>query len=328
MLRRISDAVLINRLKLRHLQFLIQIDEERSISAVATKTDVSQPAATKLLREIEGILEIKIFERSRHKLEPTHEGQLVLAAARHILAEVRRLSEELTALQEGASGRVVIGALISASSTLLPFSISKLREQSPKVTASILETTEDVLFPELAIGNIDCVLGRLPAHNDPRFDTQELYRERFAIVARRDNPHLSDLANIGSWLPHVEWVLPPKQTQTRQVVEQTLMKQGLGMPRVVAESVAVTVNIRLVQESNAFTAIPYVMGKLYERNKLLALVPGAPELPDTPIGTVIARGRKLTPATRLFLNAVAEVARDMAQEAPGDRGTLDNLTLM
>ncbi|MBV6656846.1 MAG: LysR family transcriptional regulator [Devosiaceae bacterium] len=57
MLRRVSDVVLINRLKLRYLQFLIQIDEERSISAVAAMTDVSQPAATKLLREVEGILD-------------------------------------------------------------------------------------------------------------------------------------------------------------------------------------------------------------------------------------------------------------------------------
>ncbi|MBV6656845.1 MAG: hypothetical protein KI785_03660 [Devosiaceae bacterium] len=252
----------------------------------------------------------------------------MLAAARHILAEVRRLSEELNALQEGATGRVVIGSLISASSTLLPFALTRLRERSPNVTASIFETTEDILLPELAIGNIDCVLGRLPHNSDPRFATQELYRERFAVVARRDNPRLQDLPNIMNWLSDVEWVLPPRQTQTRQVVEQTLLNHGFGVPRVIAESTALTVNVRLVQESDAFTAIPYVMGKLYERNNWLSLVSSAPELPETRIGIVTARNRKLTPAAALFLDAVTDVAQSMSDVSPDAPTTLDNLTLM
>ena len=318
--QRLSEEALVNRLKARHLSFLVQIDEERSITTVATLAGVSQPAATKLLRDIEALLGLRLFERSRHKLEPTPAGELVLVAARRILSEVRRLGEELSALEGGAAGRVAIGSLISASSTLLPFSLGRLVERSPNVTATISETTEDVLLPALLVGEFDCVLGRLPRDVDPRVHLRALYRDRGGIVARPGHPLLGSRANFSAVLGDAAWVLPPPQTQTRREVEQTLIRSGFGSPRVMAESSSVMVNLRLVQSSDSLTAIPLTMARLHVKAGTLVQVEGGPDFPESDIGIVTCAGRPLTPAARLFVAAVDEVAAQLASgEVPEPR---------
>ena len=322
MTQRLSFVTLINRLKLRHLQFLVQVDEERNLTAVGTRTGISQPAATKLLRDIEALLGHQLFERSRHKLAPTEAGDLVLAAARRMLSEVRRLGEELHALKDGASGRVSIGSLISASSTLLPFSLGRLSRERPNVTASILEATEDILLPALLLGELDCVLGRLPEHADPRFEMRELYRERFVIVARAGHPIVQTGSDTTEALRAASWVLPPPLTNTRRGVEQTLIRSGLGAPRIVAESGSVMVNLRLVQASDSLTVIPLTMARLHAAAGTLVPVEAGPDFAETKIGIVTCADRVLTPAARLFVEAVEDVARQL------DAGTMPDAELV
>lgn len=316
MQRRFSDRTLINRLKLRHLAFLVLIDEERSISKAAGVSDISQPAATKLLREIEELVGARLFERTRHKVEPTAPGALVLAAARRILSEVRRLGEELSALGGGEAGRVAIGSLISASSTLVPLSLGRLAERCPQVTTSIMETTEDVLLPALLVGDLDLVLGRLPERLDPRLDMRTLYVERFCIVTRPGHPILAPDADLGAALGRASWVLPPPKTMTRVEVEQTLIRHGLGPPRVVAESSAVMVNLRLVQSSDSLSAMPMTLATVHARLGGLAMLRGGPVFPESRIGLIACAGRDQTPAARQFTAAVEEVAAELQAAAP------------
>ncbi|MCU4652756.1 LysR substrate-binding domain-containing protein [Roseibacterium sp. SDUM158016] len=307
----VSAAQLNNRLKLRYLAFLVSVDEERSISRAAERFAISQPAATKLLREIEDLVGARLFERSRYHVAPTASGQIALNTARRILSEVRQLGEELKALSGGETGRVKIGSLISASTTLLPLSLGRLAERFPRITASISETTEDVLLPALAVGDLDVVLGRLPARRDPKFRMRLLYREEFCIVARPDHPIFSSGGDLARRLSDQNWVLPPVTTMTRVETEQTLIAAGLGAPRVVAESSAVMVNLRLVQSADVLSAMPLTLARTYAAMGTLAMVEGGPEFPKSQIGIVTRAEADLTPAARHFIAAVEEVAAEL-----------------
>ncbi|MGB3556239.1 MAG: LysR family transcriptional regulator [Jannaschia sp.] len=308
-----TEQQVVNRLKLRYLRFLLCIDEERSISSAAAQVDISQPAATKLLREIEQIVGARLFERSRYRVEPTPAGELVLRASRRVLSEVRRLTEELNALSGGQSGRVAVGSLISASATLVPVAVARLARDFPEIMVHIAETTEDILLPSLKVGDLDMVLGRLPRHLDPDLAMRVLYEERFCIVARPGHPVHAPGADLRHEISTASWILPPSQTMTRQETEQTLAAQGYGTPRVVAESAAVHINLRALQAGDLLSAMPMNFARSYAAEGIVRIVAAGPEFPSNGIGVITRAGTTPTPAAARLLATLDQVAWTLHQ---------------
>jgi len=99
--RRIRET----RLKLHQIEFVVAIYERRSIAAAALALNISQPAATRMLKEIESILGVKLFERTRLGVTPTPYGDAMIRRARLILSETRLLHDEIAALANGVEGR-------------------------------------------------------------------------------------------------------------------------------------------------------------------------------------------------------------------------------
>lgn len=312
-----TEKQVVNRLKLRYLFFLRLVDEERSISSAAALMDISQPAATKLLREIEEIIGVRLFERSRYKVVPTAAGDLVLAASRRILSEMRRLTEELNALAGGQSGRVVVGSLISASATLVPMAVGQLATNFPDITVSIIETTEDVLLPALKVGDLDMVLGRLPRHVDPDLKMRVLYDEEFCIVSRPDHPVHGVDVDVRAEISRASWILPPNTTTTRRETEQTLVNQGYGRPHVVAESVAVHINLRALQAADLLSAMPLNFAKSYARDGIVKIVEAGPDFLSSQIGVITRVDTDLTPAAAQLLLVLDQVANNLDREVVG-----------
>lgn len=102
---------LISRLRLKHLALLLALDRQRSVSRVAAEMDLTQPAVTKALREIEEIFMVPLFVRSRRGLEPTGTGAAVLAHARLAMADTEALGRELAVIGAGLHGRLRIGVI-------------------------------------------------------------------------------------------------------------------------------------------------------------------------------------------------------------------------
>src|SRR5215213_5560381 len=83
------------RLKLHLLRALDAIDAQRSLLKASTALGVSQPALTKSLQEIEDIVGVRLFDRHARGVQPTEAGAVLVQSARRILAEMRRIDEEL-----------------------------------------------------------------------------------------------------------------------------------------------------------------------------------------------------------------------------------------
>jgi len=93
-----------SRLKLRHLRLIDAVAEARSLSAAAAKLHVTQPAASKGLREIEDILGTPLFVRGAKGLTLTMFGRSLIAHSKTIQSEIRHVTEELEAIDGGNSG--------------------------------------------------------------------------------------------------------------------------------------------------------------------------------------------------------------------------------
>src|SRR5687767_6908136 len=96
---------LVRHLRFRDLSYLVTLETSRSIHRAAALHGVSQPALSKTLRELEGVLGFAIFERSRRGVTPTRLGEIVIAQAMHMVTNLDALASRLDAERRG-HGRV------------------------------------------------------------------------------------------------------------------------------------------------------------------------------------------------------------------------------
>src|SRR4051794_37013599 len=101
------------RLNTRQLTLLVHLEEECRLSQAASAAGLTQSAASKLLRQLETALGVKLFERHARGVAATPYGEILLSHGRLALSELGLAYEEIAALKSGRAGRAVIGTVTS-----------------------------------------------------------------------------------------------------------------------------------------------------------------------------------------------------------------------
>src|SRR5437879_6332649 len=134
----ISSAKTIeNRLRMRQLTLIAALDELRSLRKVAEAMHMSQPAATKMLHEIEETLGVPLFERLPRGMRPTVFGESVVAYARMMRSDLDNLRKHLVALEAGGVGEVSVGSIMAPAPGLLTRAIVELKTRYPRLKLSV-----------------------------------------------------------------------------------------------------------------------------------------------------------------------------------------------
>jgi DNA-binding transcriptional LysR family regulator len=288
------------RLKLRHLVLVVAVAEHGSVLRAAEHLHLAQPAVTRSLREVEGILGVELFTRGPRGVTPTLFGDAFTEHARAVLAELRRAGERITGLADGEVGTVTIGTLLAGSNVLLPRAIAALKEERPGITVIVQEATFDAQVPRLLDGEIDLILGRLNPIDDLRGLRQiTLYGEPVRLVARRGHPARSrpDLG-LADLLDY-PWVLPLEQTALRSELEQVFRAAGLVLPGDLVECTSVLTVRTLVRDTDMIAALPELVGRT---DADIAPLPVPLETVRRQVGVTLPAHRAPTPSARIMLD--------------------------
>lgn len=114
------DQFLRSSLRVRHLHMLIALDEFRNLGKVAEFVNLTQPAVSKSLAELERTFGSKLFTRTQRGTTPTADGEVVIRLARTLLAEIDHAREELAATSRGTPSAVSIGVTGVTTPLLVP----------------------------------------------------------------------------------------------------------------------------------------------------------------------------------------------------------------
>ena len=300
------------RLKLRQLRLLVTVGEYGSIQHAARELQISQPAATKLIQDLEIDFEVKLFERTNRGVVPTAYGDALIRHGKLILAQVSNAAQELDDLTEGSTGRVVIGTLLAAAPNLLPGAIDTLLNERPNVAIEVVEGTNKALMPALFSGEIDMIVGRLPSYRHRgRLVQERLFDERILSVVGRQHP----LAGVKSvsfrQIKPFGWILPPLDTTLRRQVDQYFVSQGQYVPPVTLESVSYLTNRSLLQARDLVGLMPEHVVSCDVDGGSLVEVDWTVPFGKGPIGVSYRGPDTLSPAGAAFLNALRRTATAM-----------------
>jgi DNA-binding transcriptional LysR family regulator len=300
------------KFRLRHLELIAELYDCRSILKASRRLSLTQPTVTKALQDVESTLAVRLFERSNRGLEPTPYGEIFARHAKIVLAQLRHAAEELESLRAGYSGRVTVGTLLAASASILPDAIALLKKQRPGVAISVVVGTYDILMPSLLVGDLDMVLGRLPAEGRSRaLVYEEFYAEPICVVTRRGHPlarkrrlSLRDLANEA-------WLLPLPETALRRQIERAFVEAGAALPRNVIESVSILTNRALLRKSDSIGVMPYHVALDDVEQGLLAILPVKLKSIESPVGAILRAPGTLPPAASALLECLRVAGKEV-----------------
>ena len=123
----------LNRLKLRHVRLLLAVHEGGTLRQAATQLGVTQPAATKMLHELEDALGLKLFERAGRGLRWTAAGHRVLEHFSGLQGGLAALARELAQMAPEGVQLLQVGAIMAASTDVLAPALLALRQQYPQL---------------------------------------------------------------------------------------------------------------------------------------------------------------------------------------------------
>jgi DNA-binding transcriptional LysR family regulator len=297
-------------LKTRQLAFLVHLDEERSLARAAVTAGLTQPAASKLLRQVESSLGVRLFERHARGVIPTNYGEILVRRARLALSELGLAREEIAALRSGLSGKVAIGTILNPGTSLVPMSVARMKERYPGIVACIEIDSSRKLVEKLLQGDIDMVVGRVldSSRSDELVYEPLAVDEPHAAIVRSQHPlagrkdlQLADL--VGQ-----PWILPPAESLLRDKLTAMFVQRGLSLPTNIVETVSLPVITTLLQESNMVTALPEeTVHSACKADILTVLVRNLP-LGLGAFGLITRRHHKLSAAAQLMSNTLCELA--------------------
>ena len=304
------DWHLRSRLKARQLALVVAIADYRSLRRAAADIAVSQPAATRMLAELEDALGVPLFERAAWGMQPTPYGETMVRYARGILTDLREARDEIAALAAGAKGTLRVGAETGAVPRLLAPALQQVRRDRPGLRAFVLVNTSDVLVAGLAQGTLDVAIGHLPARPDAaEYDVLPLRNETLCVVARAGHPLARAKALAPSALSSMPWILHPPDSGMRAEAHALLARAGVRAPVDLVETVSIVATLALLEASDAVSVLPEDLADHYAALGLLARLPvRLPPSRGTVTELITRRNRRLAPAAQELVAALQRIA--------------------
>jgi len=264
-----------DRIRLRNLRFLLSLAQTRNLSHSAALLNTTQPALSKWLKDLESDIGLTLFERHARGLSPTTHGEVLIAHARRITAQLDRAAVDMNVLRDGGAGRVAIGASGAAASEAAPRGVLALAERMPDLRIDLVEGTMDRLLSLLVQGDLDIVIGRSSGNHvdESRISSEVLYIEPIDLVARPGHPLFERPAIDWDDVRAYRWLVWPARTPIRNALETALAAAGQSMPPNYIESNSVIANVAMINNSDVIGTASHRATVMLVEMKVLRILP-------------------------------------------------------
>jgi len=300
-----------SRLRLSQVRLLAAIDDLKQLKRVAQSLNVTPPAVSKQVAEMESELGQKLSRRIGHRVEFTSAGALLARHARQVLDQLDRTRIELTELLSGTSEHIGIGAIPTIASFFLPALVHDLRARSPNTSIRLREGRFAELAPLLEDGTLDIILARDTEHRfSANFSQRVVMKDPVAVVCGQAHTLASRRGLTWKDLDGMPWILPLQGSTTAQFLENLLAQENIRPGPGSIESISLAVNASLLCTSSllGFTPLAYIRD--YVKSGRICVLPLSTAEIQHEI-KIVWRSDNTNPVTSLLFNLVHKHASQL-----------------
>jgi DNA-binding transcriptional LysR family regulator len=295
-------------LKLNQLRFVDALKRRGKLGLAAEDMNISQPAASRTLSEIEALVGQQICVRHAHGLTFNEFGDVLAARARRIASEVEKLGRDIAEVADGKRGSVRIGTVTApAIAYALPASLA-LRAIAPQVQLQIDVEPSVTLMRRMRAGEYDFVLGRLSAADDPaQYDVRSIGEEVLDLLVRKGHP-LAGRRNLSFHeLGDYDWMSQPAGSPIWSAVSEAFSAEGAPFPERITFSASVLLTLATVSRTDSIAPFArevaaLLMGEGVNANLVALHTKNRAVVPAFNI--ITAKDTLLSPLAKRFLDLI------------------------
>ena len=308
-----EEGILRSGLKLAHMRMVVALDDHGRVSAAAQVLNISQPAASRMIAEMEAILAVRLCERLPRGVALTSYGKALARRARAVLLEMREASREIEDLRTGKGGAVHLGAVTAPAIDLAVPAIRAVRQLHPRVEINIQVEASNVLARELLASRHDFIIARIPDDLNPRlFETRVIGIERACLIVRRGHPLLGGGPVGLDRLSGYEWVFQPSGSLLRRTMEALFIARNVPLPDRVLNTSSLLLTLVMVAQSDAIAPVSVEVAEFIGGGRGLAgaieALPVDLDIEVQPYSVIKVRNRALSPTAELLHDFILERA--------------------
>ena len=239
----------------RLLRHFLAVAEKRNITSAAESLNISQPAITRSIRQLEYIIGVSLFERLPTGVALTRQGEILARRAKLMDLEYRHALAEISALEQGLTGVLRIGAGPVWITTLLPPVIASFYRQYPRVKTRLTGGVIDTLVPDLLSGEIDIVCSTLDFPAQPEIVKEPILSIRHVVVARAAHPLARKGVASAEQMSGYPWVVLANDRVGTSRIGSYFVANSVEPPVIAVETVSTGV-IKILQQGDFLAHIP------------------------------------------------------------------------
>jgi DNA-binding transcriptional LysR family regulator len=292
------------RLRLRDLDILMAVIETGSMGKAAKRLNVSQPAVSKAIVELEDALGVQLFDRGRRGVVPTPYGLALRKRGVAVFDDLRQGIEDIEFLSDPTKGDIRVGTTEPIMAAILSPVIDTLSRKHPRMVFHIVAGDTATLYKDVAERNIDLAVCRMIGNLPDELSAETLFEDSVAVMTTADNPltrrrhlTLADLMNE-------PWVLFPYESFFGGVIADIFRANGLEPPRLTVSTLSIHAQNELLATGRFLTVLPSFMLRVRDQRLRLKALPVVLPNAPMPIGLITVRNRTLTPTTQLFIDTI------------------------
>ncbi|EAQ10841.1 LysR family transcriptional regulator [Maritimibacter alkaliphilus HTCC2654] len=241
----------------RHLSAFVTVAQARSLGRAAEQLHITQPALSRIIRNLEETVGAQLFERHPLGMSLTPHGQALLPRAELLLADWGAALEELRSISGATTGTLRIGCVAGAVDPLIRHAMSQMLDAHPNIQLRVTDAIEDRLIDDLLAGRIDlAVAGAVSGAS--QFDLEQVYvtSDWWQVYVRRDHP-LQDMARPAlSDLARYRWVMVPEDSIAHFKLREAYHATSMTVPDIAVETRSLTVAVNALLASPLVTLMP------------------------------------------------------------------------
>jgi DNA-binding transcriptional LysR family regulator len=294
-----ADALLRKGLKISHLRLLAALAETGQLTQAAALVGVSQPAASRLVAEVERIIGHPVHQRSGRGIEMTPLGRALAQRAQRIRIELDDAARDMAEIAAGGVGHVRVGTVTGAALDRVLPALHAQQQAHPKVTFEVVVAASDALCDQVLAGRLDFAVGRMPVGLQAgALSYDALDREPVDLIVRLGHPLLQG-GTVPDLLRH-DWVMPGADSLLTRTVLARLQALGLPKPPLRIATASFMLTLALLQRSDAVAAVSRSIARQFAggHGMGLAILPQDLGIVVDPYGMISRQQVSLTPAAR------------------------------
>lgn len=289
--------------KLHNLRDFVTVAKSGGIRAAARQLNLSQPALSKSISQLEDELGTPLFERSARGSALNTYGARFLIRAEAAMQELTRGREEVTQMRGSTGGSVAFAASSVVSLSFLTSAMSRFRKRFPDAAVRVHEGTYALMLRGLRERSLDFAVGPVPTAGiaddlviEPLFDNTR------CVIGRRDHPlrAAAGLKDLGG----AEWLTTSAVGPQDDEFQEIFAQYGLEAPKSLIRCESLIALIALLAGTDALAFLPRQWAESPITSPLVAEIPVADRIHGPTTCLMRPSGMPLTPAAEAMADAI------------------------